>query len=312
MPFEFICPHCFEKKWVDDAYAGQRGPCASCGRMITLPNKSGHSGKGPLPSPPDPGETQLKKPAAWSRRKQMWVSVAIGSVLFSILAASMIFLQPGFESMKKQRNLVGCRNNVQKIALALQAYCDKHGTYPPPVINDATGKPLYSWRVLLLPFLGHAELAKEFNYAEPWDSGQNMALVRRMPSVFASPASPDAQGMGETTYMLITGNGTLFPPTGPLSSKDVTDPADETLLVVEVRNGGQSWSQPGDLDVATLKYQINATGKNTIGGNHKGGAVVATVDGKSAILPERLAGSTFRALITPAGGEILNDGEWIR
>jgi hypothetical protein len=25
-----------------------------------------------------------------------------------------------------------------------------------------------------------------------------------------------------------------------------------------------------------------------------------------------LAGSTFRALITPAGGEILNDGEWIR
>ncbi len=23
MPFEFICPHCFEKKWVEDAYAGK-------------------------------------------------------------------------------------------------------------------------------------------------------------------------------------------------------------------------------------------------------------------------------------------------
>lgn len=312
MPFEFICPHCFEKKWVDDAYAGQRGPCANCGRMITLPKRAGQSGKGPLPSPPELEEMQSTKPAAWSRRKQMWVSLALGSVLFGILAASMMILQPGFESMKRQRNLVGCRNNAQKIALALQAYCDSYGTYPPPVVKDSTGKPLYSWRVLLLPFLGHAELAKEFNYNEPWDSPENMALVRRMPGVYASPASPDAQGMGETTYMLITGNGTLFPPTGPLSRKDVTDPANETLLVVEVRNSGHTWSQPTDLDVAALKYQINATGKDAVGGNHKGGAVVATVDGKSAILPERLAGSTFRALITPDGGEILNDGEWIR
>ncbi len=98
-----------------------------------------------------------------------------------------MILQPGFESMKRQRNLVGCRNNAQKIALALQAYCDSYGTYPPPVVNDSTGKPLYSWRVLLLPFLGHAELAKEFNYNEPWDSAENMALVRRMPGVYASP-----------------------------------------------------------------------------------------------------------------------------
>jgi hypothetical protein len=132
-----------------------------------------------------------------------------------------------------------------------------------------------------------------------------------MPSVFASPASPDAQGMGETTYVLLTGNNTLFPPTGPLSSKAVSDPPSETLLVVEVRNGGLSWTQPGDIDVAKLKYQVNATGNDAVGGNHKGGAVVATADGKSAVLPERLAGSTFRALVTPAGGEILNDGEWI-
>lgn len=312
MPFEFICPHCFEKKWVDDVYAGQRGPCATCGRMITLPSKASQAGKGPLPSPPEPNAGKTAQRETIGRRKQIWVSVAVASVLFGILAASMIFLQPGFESIQRQRKLVGCRNNAQKIALALQSYCDRHGTYPPPVVQDATGKPLYSWRVLLLPFLGHSDLAKEFNYAEPWDSIQNMSLVRRMPSVFASPASPDAQGMGDTNYMLLTGNGTLFPATGPLSRQDVTDPAGETLLVVEVRNSGLSWSQPGDLDVAKMKYQINATGKDAVGGNHQGGAVVATVDGKSAILPERLAGSTFRALITPAGGEILNDGEWIR
>ena len=310
MPFEFVCPHCYEKKWVDDAYAGQRGPCASCGRIITLPKRAGESGKGPLPSPPEP-ELLAVPTTKSSRRKQVWFSVAIGMVLFGILATSMILLRPGFESMRRQRDLVGCRNNVQRIAKALQAYCDMHGTYPTPVVVDAAGKPLYSWRVLILPFLGHPELAKDFQYNEAWDSPSNMMLVQKMPKVFASPASPDAAALGETNYVLVTGAGTLFPASGPLSDSAVTDSPSQTILVAEVRNAGQVWSQPGDLDVAKLKYQVNASGPNTVGGNHKGGAVVGMVDGSSAILPERLAGSTFRALMTPSGGEVLNESDWI-
>lgn len=37
MPFQFTCPYCFKKTFVEDKYAGRTGPCASCGKVVTLP-----------------------------------------------------------------------------------------------------------------------------------------------------------------------------------------------------------------------------------------------------------------------------------
>ena len=37
MPFYFTCPYCFKKTLVDEKYAGQTGPCASCAKTVTLP-----------------------------------------------------------------------------------------------------------------------------------------------------------------------------------------------------------------------------------------------------------------------------------
>jgi Protein of unknown function (DUF1559) len=42
MAFQFTCPYCFKKTLVEDKYEGQTGPCACCGKAVTLPtlNKS--------------------------------------------------------------------------------------------------------------------------------------------------------------------------------------------------------------------------------------------------------------------------------
>ena len=41
MPIPFTCPHCGHQTSVDERYAGQTGPCASCGKTITVPPVSG-------------------------------------------------------------------------------------------------------------------------------------------------------------------------------------------------------------------------------------------------------------------------------
>ncbi len=41
MPIPFTCPHCGARTDVADQYAGQTGPCASCGKTITIPLVSG-------------------------------------------------------------------------------------------------------------------------------------------------------------------------------------------------------------------------------------------------------------------------------
>ena len=40
MPIKFTCPHCGATTDVADRYAGQTGPCASCGKTITVPTVS--------------------------------------------------------------------------------------------------------------------------------------------------------------------------------------------------------------------------------------------------------------------------------
>ena len=67
MAILFNCPHCGSQTNVDDRFAGQSGPCRSCGQTITVP---GTSSGGVAYAPPVPkrgsGGTLL------SSRAMMW------------------------------------------------------------------------------------------------------------------------------------------------------------------------------------------------------------------------------------------------
>src|SRR3954453_13321013 len=41
MPIAYSCPHCGKQYSVADQYAGQTGPCAACGKPITIPLPGG-------------------------------------------------------------------------------------------------------------------------------------------------------------------------------------------------------------------------------------------------------------------------------
>ena len=61
MPIPFTCPHCGHQTNVADQYAGQTGPCASCGKTITVPVL------GSRPTHLPPGRAGSR----WSRIAQM-------------------------------------------------------------------------------------------------------------------------------------------------------------------------------------------------------------------------------------------------
>jgi hypothetical protein len=75
---------------------------------------------------------------------------------------------------------------VGAIALAMLIYERDHGTLPPAYSVDEAGRPLHSWRVLLLPYLGHQTLQDKIRLDEPWDSPNNLPLLAEMPDVYSS------------------------------------------------------------------------------------------------------------------------------
>src|SRR5262249_40124999 len=97
-------------------------------------------------------------------------------------------------------------NDLSKIALAMRRYAEKKGRLPPAVIYSGDGRPLYSWRVELLPFLDEQKLYDQFKRDERWDSPHNKKLLPAMPDVFRMDRGP----IDATFYQVLVGPGAAF------------------------------------------------------------------------------------------------------
>lgn len=241
------------------------------------------------------------------KRPVAWIAAAV--VLLLVVGAGVIAIArvggSAAQRVREGRERLASIRNLEKIAAALNAYAADHGAYPAPSIKDRRGKPLLSWRVLILPYLGEQDLYDQFNLSAAWDSDKNqMMTYGSMPAVFRHPNSQS--WASDTPYHLITGAGTLFPSTGPLGPRQVSDGATKTLLLVEGRSSS-SWIEPIDIDASASGGLINSASGDGLGGITEGGVCVVTVDGRGHFLSEATPSMTVNALISPRGGEPLPD-----
>ena len=182
----------------------------------------------------------------WTRRK------AWGCLTFVGLHAGMCLVGiPILDSeMRGDSRRMQCQNNLKQIALALAIYENQYGSLPPAVTYDATGRPLHSWRVLILPFLEEQVLYEQYHLDEPWDSPNNLLVAQRMPGLFRCPTA-GARGSLETQYLAITGPKTLWPD-GVGRARAVGGPSNNPIMLIEVPDSDVIWTEPRDLPVAEL------------------------------------------------------------
>jgi hypothetical protein len=182
-----------------------------------------------------------------------------------------------------------------KIGEALQAYHKKHGHLPPPALLAPDGRPLLSWRVLLLPHLGEEDLHKQFHLNEPWDSAHNRTLLEKIPSVY-EPESFGTRVPHGTLCQLVTGPGTLFEGRQGPSLDAIKDGPEQTILLAEA-GAAIEWTKPEDVVVAAGKPLPS------LGGTLWDGFYVLFADGKARFLRRTVEERTLRALVSPAGGD---------
>jgi len=72
--------------------------------------------------------------------------------------------------------------------------------FPPAVVTDADGKPLYSGRVLLLPYLEQEALYNAFIKDEPWDGPANKLVTQQTLEFFTDPSAPRAAVPAKPTF----------------------------------------------------------------------------------------------------------------
>jgi hypothetical protein len=230
----------------------------------------------------------------------LWVVAAVG-------LTSCCLLLPGVQKVRDGEGRVYSAEIMKRIGLALHVYHDTHNKLPPAVVADKEGRPLYSWRVLLLPYLEELRLSQRFKLDEPWDSPHNKSLLGQTPRCY-SPFGLGDDPPGQTRYQVFVGPGTAFERDG-LTLDDFPDGLANTLLVVEAGTA-VPWSKPVDLAYAPdqplpplggaftksvyfLGYEVR----------RKAGFNACFGDGTVRFISSSTDEGPIRALITRNGGE---------
>ncbi len=297
MPIPFTCPYCGHQTNVADQYAGQTGPCASCGRTITVPSVSGARPKH-LP----PGRSSSGPAIA------VIVAVAVVGFLFcgGILVA---WLLPGVPGAREAARRSQCTNNLKQIGLAMHNYHDTYKCLPPAVITNDEGQPMRSWRIAVLPFLESTPLYDQYDFSEPWGGRNNRALHSARPWTYLCP-SDIPTGPFDTSYVTIVGEGTLGGvPNEAVRFRDITDGTSNTILAIEVAASGINWLEPRDMTVEEAVAYITNPAASGSRHAHPGGVNVLLADGTVHFLAESIDPQTLRLLLTRDDGQAVT-GFW--
>ncbi len=188
-----------------------------------------------------------------------------------------------------------CANNLKQIALALRNYEVTYHALPPAYTVDAHGKPLHSWRTLILPYLDQQQLYKSIDLTKSWDDPANAGACKTLVRVYQCPSASGPDNY--TTYLAIVTPNSCLRPHEPRSLSEITGDPSETLLVMEVDSEhAVPWMSPSDAD-EQLVMGIGPKSKLT----HPGGVDAAFVDGSVRFLDADMPAAQRHALISIAG-----------
>jgi prepilin-type processing-associated H-X9-DG protein len=248
----------------------------------------------PDESPPTPKRGRVLRVISWAL---LLSGVAIGASLAAFVITG------GVEEWHRK----ACHAHLGRLGLAFHNYHERHGHFPAPAIVDRAGKPLLSWRVALLPQLGHQSLYARFHLDEPWDSPHNRSLLAEMPPELACPSGARGQN-GLTSYRVIVGPtfdqysvNTAFTPDRGVEIREITDGTSSAILALETETP-IPWTRPDELLWAPNEPLP------ALKSRHGDGTHILLADGSARYVKRTISFQILLGLFTINGGEVLASG----
>jgi prepilin-type processing-associated H-X9-DG protein len=246
-------------------------------------------------------EFNLAIPKKRSRRRFRLAEVV---VVLGIILLLVVLLLPANRSARPAAYRAQCVNNLKQIVLALHTYEQTYHALPPAYTVDAQGRPLHSWRTLILPYLELNQLYQTIDLSKPWNDPANAKALHTDLGVFRCPVP--AVAANTTTYLAIAGpNGCLIPGKSRRLA-EITDAHASTMIVIEAgEENAVPWMAPVDAN-ETL---VMSLGPDTQF-HHPGGMNAGFVDGHVRFLKGSTPSTVRRALMSIAGNENVNSEEY--
>ncbi|QDT29164.1 hypothetical protein Enr10x_45130 [Gimesia panareensis] len=240
------------------------------------------------------------RPGTMAKQKKFMLSIGEIIIALVILAILVILLLPEEQVADNSGSRERFRSQLKQLGLACQEYQAKYGCLPPAVIPDDTGRPIHSWRAILLPWLeaaGRSEPpAFEYSFSEPWNSPSNRRAVQDNSDLYTLLITSDGtQIIQRSKLAAVIGEHTYWSPRG--DCRRIQHPENEGehhILLMEIPHLEGPWSEPNDI---TFEEVLTLSQKN---GFHPHGSHILYDDGNvSWLSPEELTEANLRQLLCP-------------
>ena len=204
-----------------------------------------------------------------------------------------------------KRGMTPSLRNLKQISNAMHKYEAANMHFPPAYIADENGKPMHSWRVLILPFLEREDLFERYSFDEPWDGPNNSKLHSEIVEVYRSPKDLDNPVNG-SSYAVVAGQGTGFEGDHETKLVEVSDGMSNTLLLVEVRNPATHWMEPVDITLEAALVRFSDAPKAEASFDQVNEINVTLMDASTHTIECPVSAENLKALATIDGGEIVD------
>jgi prepilin-type processing-associated H-X9-DG protein len=247
-------------------------------------------------NPYEPSRTAETPPTTTGGFK-LWHLLAVVGVLSVIVGLLLPTVRINPETPRR----TVCANNLKRITLALQNYADEHGGFPPRYTVDENGRPLHSWRTLILPYMEEQALYDKIDLTKPWDDPANAEARATVVHTYSCPSQP--LDPGKTAYLAIASPQGMLQPGEKRSLASITDGTANTIAVIEVpAEHAVHWMSPTDASEAVV-LGMNSKSKLP----HPGGAHAAMGDGRVQFLSADLPAETRLRLMRSDDGLPVGD-----
>ncbi len=229
------------------------------------------------------------------RNNGKMVSVTTMGILVGLLLPAV---QAAREAARRTQSM----NNLKQIDLAMLTCESATGRFPARANFDKQGKPLLSWRVLILPYLGQVALYNQFHLDEPWDSEHNRTLIPLIPHIYQNPSTPPNPGMA--SYLAVCGKGLAFDGDKGRKIEDFRNGASNTIMAVEADpDRAVIWTKPDDWQYDAKQPMAG------LGHAHPSGFSVAFADGSVRSFTKATSPKSFSAMLPIAGREFVRPSD---
>ncbi len=205
-----------------------------------------------------------------------------------------------------------CRSRIRLLGNAIFDHLADNGSHYP---RPTTGIVPVSWRVNLLPYLQNIALRKSYDDSLAWDDDKNLPVAQHQMLTLQCPtyrSRTDDLQRYFTSFVMVTGPGTVAPGDCDIRPTDVRDGTSNTAMLVEAVGLNVVWTEPRDADVTTTPIGINLKGRGQtdspglLSSYHSAGRAYMTMaDGSVRTINERIDPQVLKSLTTINGNELL-------